>query len=168
MRTVVRVFDSISEHTGKVVLWAAIALVLVLCYEVTMRYVFDAPTNWVMETAMMLGGTIAALGWAYTHRHHGHVRVDVIYTHLSPRGKAIIDVVCSLVFLFPLLLILIYASVSWAEFSWVMNEKMVGSSWRPPAGPIRTLIPLGFCLFTLQCVAQFIRDLYLMIRNKPL
>jgi len=101
MRTVVRVFDSISEHTGKVVLWAAIALVLVLCYEVTMRYVFDAPTNWVMETAMMLGGTIAALGWAYTHRHHGHVRVDVIYTHLSPRGKAIIDVVCSLVFLFP-------------------------------------------------------------------
>lgn len=168
MRTIVRVFDSISENTGKVILWAAIALVLVLCYEVTMRYVFNSPTNWVMETSMMLGGTIAALGWAYTHRHQGHVRVDVIYLHLPPRGKAIIDVVCSFIFLFPLLIILIYASASWAVFSWEMGEKMVGSSWKPPAGPIRTVMVLGFCLFTLQCVAQFIRDLHLLIRKKPL
>lgn len=168
MRTIVRVLDSISERTGKIVLWAAIALVMVLCYEVTMRYVFNAPTNWVMETGMMLGGTIATLGWAYTHRHHGHVRVDVIYMHLSPRGKVIIDVVCSLIFLFPLLAILIYASASWAVFSWEMSEKMVGSSWRPPAGPVRTLMVIGFCLFALQCVSQFIRDLYLLIRNKPL
>lgn len=168
MRTIVRVLDSISERTGKIVLWAAVALVVVLCYEVTRRYVFNSPTNWVMETSMMLGGTIAAMGWAYTHRHQGHVRVDVIYMHLTPRGKAIIDVVCSLVFLFPLLAILIYASAKWAQFSWSMGEKLVGSSWRPPSGPIRTLIPVGFCLFTLQCVAQFIRDFYQLIRNKSL
>jgi len=168
MRAIVRVLDSISEHTGKIVLWAAVALVVVLCYEVTMRYVFNSPTNWVMETSMMLGGTIAAMGWGYTHRHQGHVRVDVFYMHLSPRGKAIVDVACSIIFLFPLLAILIYASASWAHFSWEMGEKMVGSSWKPPAGPIRSIVPLGFCLFTLQCVSQFIRDLYLLVRNKTL
>ncbi len=168
MRTVVRIFDSISEYTGKVVLWACVGLVLVLCYEVTMRYVFNAPTNWVMETSMMLGGTIAAMGWGYTHLHQGHVRVDVFYMHLSPRGKATVDVICSILFLFPLLAILIYASFSWAQFSWAMGEKMVGSSWKPPAGPIRTVVPLGFCLFTLQCASQFIHDLYLLIKDKTL
>lgn len=168
MRIIVRVIESISEYTGKIVLWACVALVLVLCFEVTMRYVFNAPTIWALETSMMLGGTIGFLGWSYTHRHQGHVRVDVFYTHLSPRGKAMIDIVCSLIFLFPLLIALIYASTSWMLFSWSMGERLVESSWLPPAGPIKTVMVLGVSLFAFQCVAQFIRDLCRLIKNKQL
>ena len=102
MINIVRFIDSISELIGKTVRWACVALVLVLVYEVIARYVFNAPTIWAHETAVMLGGTVVALGWAYTHRHHGHVRVDVIYTHLSPRGKAFTDVLCAFFLLFPL------------------------------------------------------------------
>jgi len=168
MRTIVRVIDSISEYTGQTVLWLCVALVLVLAYETTVRYVFNAPTQWVMETGEMIGGTIIVMGWSYTHRHHGHIRVDVFYSHLSPRGKAIIDVTCSLLFLFPLLAILLYTSTSWMLFAWKMGEKLVETSFLPPAGPIRTVIVLGLLLFAFQSVAHFIRDLYLLIRNKPL
>ena len=168
MRIIVRVIDSISEWTGKTICWFCVALVMVLVCEVTARYAFIAPTIWAHETSCMLGICIATLGWAYTHRHHGHVRVDVFYTHLSPRGKAITDVLCASLLLFPLLIVLICSAALWMWDSWSRGEVLIESFWYPPAGPIRTAVFLGLCLFALQGVAQFIRDLYLLIRNKPL
>lgn len=164
---IVRVIEFANGWTGRVARWACVVLIMAFMYEVTARYVFNAPTIWIYETSTMLGGTIAALGWAYTHKHHGHVRIDVFYTHLSPRGKAIVDVVGALLFLFPLLIVLIYASVSWMWLSWSVGEKLITSGWLVPAAPIRTVVVLGLCLFALQSVAQFIRDFYLLIRNKP-
>jgi TRAP-type mannitol/chloroaromatic compound transport system permease small subunit len=168
MRTVVRVIDSISEYTGMAVRWVCLALVLVLCFEVTSRYFFDTPTSWVSDTSSMMGGAIAALGWAYTHRHGGHVRVDVFYSHLSPRGQAILDVTLSLLFFFPLLIALAYVSWNKMWFSWAMGEVLNRSNWYPITGPIRTVVVLGLSLFALQGVAQFIRDLYRLARNQQL
>ena len=167
MRAILRVVDSISEWTGKAVRWLCVALVLVMTYEVTMRYVFDAPTMWAYETSVMIGGSIFVLGLAYVHRHRGHIRVDVFYEHLSPKGKAIIDVIFASLFLFPLLIILIDASVSYMWRAWLIGEKSVETYWYPPAAPFRTAVAIGFCLFLLQCLAQFVRDLYLLVRNKP-
>lgn len=167
MRSIIRVIDSTSEATGKIVQWACVALILVLCYEVTARYAFNAPTIWAQETSCMLGCTIIALGWAYTHRHHGHVRVDVFYAHLPPRGKVLVDVLCALLFLFPYLAILTYAAAGFMWVAWLENEVLIKTYWYPPAGPIRTVVFLGLCLLALQGVAQFIRDSYLLIRKKP-
>ena len=168
MRAILRVIDSISEWTGKAISWLAVALVMVIVYEVVMRYVFNAPTVWAYETSVTLGGTVYVMGWAYVHRHHGHVRVDVVYTRLSSRRKAIIDAICALLFLFPLLYILLDASASFTWHAWSVNERLIVTYWKPPAAPFRTIVMIGLSLLTLQCVAQFIRDLYLLIRNKPL
>ncbi|MBU2535217.1 MAG: TRAP transporter small permease subunit [Chloroflexota bacterium] len=167
MKTVVKVIDSVSEYTGRGVLWLTVALVLVLFYETMARQLFTAPTQWAFETAEMIFCTIAVLGWAYVHRHHGHIRVDVFYARLSPRGKAVADVVCSFVFLVPFLVYLVPTSFSSMMLSWRINEKLIESTFMPPAAPIRTVIVVGVLLFTLQCVAQFIRDLYFLLRNKP-
>ena len=168
MRAIVRVIEAISEGTGKVVRWACVALVLVLVFEVIMRYAFTAPTIWAHQTSVMLGSTFAGLGWAYVHRHHGHVRIDVFYARLSPRGKAIVDVLCTFFLLFPLLLVLIFLATKFMWTAWVEHEVLIESYWYPPSGPIRTITVLALCLFLLQGVAQFIRDLYFVIRNKPL
>ena len=166
MKSIVRLINSISEYTGKIACWACVILFLAMVYEVGARYIFDAPTIWAYETAMMLGATIAVLAWPYTHRHHGHVRVDVIYTHLPPRGKAIIDVVCFLLLFCPLLFVLIYAAGARMWLAWLRGEVMAEGYWYPPAGPVRTVIVLGLSLFTLQGVAHFLRDLHFLIRNK--
>jgi TRAP-type mannitol/chloroaromatic compound transport system permease small subunit len=137
-----------------------------MVYEVGARYIFNAPTIWAYDTAMMLGGVIAVMGWSYTHLYHGHVRVDVIYTHLPTRGKAIIDVVCFIVLFLPLLIVLIYASGDKALSAWETGERLTEGYWYPPAGPIRTVMVVGLFLFALQGVAQFIRDIYLLVRNK--
>ncbi len=167
MRTIIRSIDSISEWTGRSVSWVCVVLILVLCYEVLMRYVFNSPTFFAHELSTMIGGTIAALGWTYTHRHHGHVRVDVIYTHLTPRGKALIDVILTVLLFFPLLAVLIMNSTESLLFAIKMGEVLRGSFWYPPAWPIKMVMVVGLSLFALQGMAHFIRDSYLLIRNKP-
>ena len=167
MRTTLRVIDSISEWTGRLISPFCVALVVVLCYEVTVRYAFNAPTMWANELSMLMGGTIVAMGLAYTHRYDRHVRIDVLYGHLSPRGKALTDIILALIFFFPFLIVLTITAVEWMQFAWKMKEVSIFSHWYPPAGPSRTMVVVGFSLFTLQGAARFIRDLYLLIRNKP-
>jgi TRAP-type mannitol/chloroaromatic compound transport system permease small subunit len=167
MRIILRIIDNISEYVGKIFLWLVIALIGVLAFETIARYVFNAPTNWAYETSFMIGGALAAMAWSHVHKHHGHIRVDLIYTHVSQRARAAIDVVCSLIFFFPLLAVLVLGGYSSVEFAWRVHERFVESDWLPPAGPIKTVVYIGICLFALQAVAQFARDIYVLVRNKP-
>lgn len=167
MRKLVRFIDAISGYTGGFAKWLAFALILVVVYDVIMRYVFNAPPEWAYDSAIMLGGTIYVLAWAYTHRYRGHVRVDIIYANLSPRGKAIIDAAGTLFLLFPLLALLIEESFSFMWRAWKIGEIFRETYFYPPAAPFRTMVWIGFCLFTIQAIAQFIRDLYFAVKNKP-
>lgn len=74
----------------------------------------------------------------------------------------------SIIFLFPICIILISAGTKWAVFSWKAGEKMVESSWLPPAAPFRTVLVVGFILFALQSVSKFIEELYYLVRKREL
>lgn len=167
VRALLRVIDLISEWTGKLFSWLCIVLIAVMSYEVLMRYVFDAPTIWSFQVSAMLGASFYAMGWAYVHKHNSHIRIDIFYTRLSPRKKAIIDVAGTLLLFIPLFIVLTDVAVSTAWHSWLRNEKMYETHWYPPAAPLRTIVAIAICLFSLEAGARFIRDLYLLVRNKP-
>lgn len=168
MKKLVLFINTISETVGQIIKFLMMALVVVLCYEVIVRYIFNHPTNWVLETSKMLMGTFGSWGWAYTFLHQGHVRVDVFYTRFSRWGQALVNVLMSLIFLFPICAILVASSIRWATFAWKIGEKMVESSWLPPAAPFRTVVAVGFILFTLQSLSEFIQEFYFLIRKREL
>lgn len=167
MRTVTRVIDSISEWVGKTARWFVVALVLVVTYGIIKRHVFNAPELWPYEVAIMLGAAVWILGLSYVHRYDGHVRVDVIYSRLSPRLRGIIDVIGSILSFFPIFILVVYVSANWAWDAWVTDERMAETGWYPPAAPLRTVVMLGFLFFALQGVPQFVRALHLLRRSKP-
>ena len=90
--------------------------------------------------------------------------VDLIYTRLSDRGRALLNVICSLIFFFPLMTVMLVVATQWAIKAWRINEVMFNSFWYPPAGPYRSVFAIGLFLLVLQGVANFIRDLYMVIR----
>ena len=167
MRTVVRTIDSISEWTGKIGRWLGVILVVQVTYEVVMRYVFVKPSLWAYEISVMLGASFYILAFCYTHRHRGHIRVDMIYMRLPNRGRALIDVLGNLFLFFPFIILLVIISWDWAWYAWATGERMPFSGWWPPTAPLRTVVLIGISLFALQGTAHFIRDVYLLIRNKP-
>jgi len=166
MKAVFHTIDLISEWTAKAVSWLTVALVLVLVFDVTERYVFGGATVWAYETGTMLGATIYVMGWAYVHRMREHIRVDVIYVHLKPRAQLIIDVIGTILFLLPLLYVLLDTSIYYMMRAWRIEEKLAETFWYPPAGPFRTVVVVALFLLAFQTVAHLIRDFYQLVRNK--
>lgn len=158
----------LNEFIGQLIKYVLIGMVLVLFYETISRYIFNSPTSWALIVSKWLLGTLAVCGWGYTYKEGGHVRVDVIYSLLSKRKQALIDVVMTLIFLFPFVGILIRIATKMMLRSWKTGELIIESSWTPLAAPFKTIILIGLILFALQCIAQFIRDLYFLFKGRKL
>lgn len=165
VRRFVRVIDTFSEWTGRIASWITIVIIGVVVFEVVMRYVFNRPTTWAYETSFYLYAFLFMLGMAYTLSHKGHVNIEVVVSRLSPRVRAIIEVVCYLAFFFTFNTVLFVWGVDFARFSWAIRE-VTRSPWAPPVYPLKTLIPVAVFLLLLQGVAEFIRQLNFAIRGK--
>ena len=163
MDNILRFIDSTSTWVARFAKWLSVALILLLSFEVVMRYVFNSPTVWVMQTSMMVGGALIVLGWAYVLQQNAHVRVDVFYGRLSARSKAIVNTLGSVIILFPFVGFLAYKAAVQSVYSWNMNETMSETAWYPPIWPIRIVVFVGLALFVLQAVAQFIRELRVLL-----
>ena len=166
MKTFVRLVDSLSEWTGLVVRWLCVALVFIMSFEVLMRYAFNSPSFYSYEISIMLGTAIYALGWSYVHKHRAHVRVDIIHTNLSSRKRALIDTLGDVFIFLPFIVVLSISSFDWALTSWLQGEVSRKTGWYPPMAPIRTVVFLGLLLFLLQGIVEFVRNIYMLIRDK--
>jgi TRAP-type mannitol/chloroaromatic compound transport system permease small subunit len=168
LRRIVHRIDSISEWSGKIFSWFALPLVLFMSYDVIMRYLFQAPTKWAYETTWMLYGALFILGGAYGLKHKLHVRVDILYNRWSPRTRAIFDLMVYIVIFFPVFYILITHSIIYAYYSWQLWETSYISYWQPPVYPIKTVMVVGFVLFFLQGIAEFLRLAVLVAKGETL
>ncbi|MFC1931039.1 TRAP transporter small permease subunit [Chloroflexota bacterium] len=168
MKRTVSILENISEWSGKIACWFCISLVLLLTYEVFMRYVLYSPTIFSFEVATMIGVSIGSLGLAYCHLNNGHIRVDVFWRLLSPRGKAISDIIGFVIFFLPVVVTLVWISGKWALWSFVESEVMTKTYLYPPAWPVRAVMLIGMFLFVPQGIAHFLRDIHFVRRNETL
>ena len=155
----------VSEWSGKTVSGLIIVLVIAIAYDVTARYIFNAPTIWSFSVSYMLGGTFAALGLCYVYYYNGNVRVDIIYSRLSPKGKLIIDILFTVIFFFPLFFTLAKLFIQDALFSYSTHEVGFESVLYPVLWPFKTLLALGFSLLFLQGVATFVKDVAALVKG---
>lgn len=158
--------DRISGWTGWLAAWLIIPLLVVVVYEVIMRHVFNSPTQWGYDTSWMLFAAQFLIGSAYTLRQKGHIRIDIVYNLLSERGQLIHDLVCYLAFFLLPSVLFTWAGFHFAAEAWRAGEKLSTTNWFFPAGPPKSLIPLGFFLLALQSIAEFVRALKALAERK--
>jgi len=112
----------INEWIGRATAWLTLALVLVTFGVVVARYGFDLGSIAVQEVTTYLHALIFMLGAAYTLRHDAHVRVDIFYRRLSPRGRGWVDLLGTLLLLFPVCLFILWSSWDDVLESWRIHE----------------------------------------------
>jgi TRAP-type mannitol/chloroaromatic compound transport system permease small subunit len=156
--------DRLNTAVGRAVAWLALVVVLLEFALVVARYAFALGSIWLTETVIYAHATLFLLAAAWTLRAGGHVRVDVFYAEASPRTKAIVDLVGSLLLLLPFAAGLIWLSVPYAARSWAILERSQESSGLPLVFVLKTLIPLFAVTMALQGMAQAIRALAALSR----
>ena len=153
-----RIIDAVSEWIGKGISFLVILMVLLLVYEVIMRYAFNSPTVFAHETSLFLYGTTGMLAGAWVLRHDGHVKMDAIYGRLPLRTRAIMDLATAPLF-FLLVGVVLWTGWDMAYFSVKVNEH-TQTPWGPPYYPLKLAIPLSAFLLLFQGLAKFIRDFF--------
>jgi TRAP-type mannitol/chloroaromatic compound transport system permease small subunit len=156
--------DRLNGYAGEFVAYWAVIAVFVYYYEVLARYVFNSPTNWVHESMFLMFGMQYMLSGAYAYREDQHVRVDVLYTHFSTRGKAIADIVTS-VFFFIFTLTMLWTGYRFAADA-VNNGETSFTEWGIQYWPVKLAIPVGAALIVLQGLSKLIKDILIVTRRE--
>jgi len=168
---VTKILEAISTFNEKLALgarWIMVVLMIVVVHDVMMRYFFNAPTIWAFELAMILGSTGYLLSWGEVERAGRHLRVDVFYSMNSPRWKALIDTLGTIICWYPVYVVYLITGSKWAIRAWRIHEVMVESYWYPPAGPTRTLIVIGLTIACLQLTVSLIKNIHILRTGEPL
>lgn len=165
MKKAINFLEVINEKAGTVVSWCVILLVIVISIDVVLRYLFQFTYIWIVEIEIYLFGLLFLLTAGYTFKHGKHVRVDVFYTKLSNKGKAIIDLIGGLLFLMPWCYIVISSSWKYAYSSFLIKESSAQTGGLPALYLLKFSIVLGFVLLLMQALASILKAIDTIINN---
>ena len=166
LKKIVSTIDTISLASGRILVWWTVLAVVIITFEVVMRYVFNRPTNWGHESMTLIFGMQYILCGAYAHWAKAHVRVDVVYQALSPRNRARMDALTSLLFFF-YIGIMTYTGWFFYWQSQVIWEHSF-TEWGPSLYPVKFTVFLGTLMLLLQGFANFVRDSYFAATGRKL
>jgi len=150
--------DTFNIKQGDVSSLLALPLLLVVVYEVVMRYAFNAPTTWGFEATTFLYGVHYMLGLAYCDVYGGHVRVDIFTSRMPKRPQGFIGIITNLVFFMPVMVLMTIASWKYALTS-IAGRELNATSWAPPIYPIKTLMAISFSLLLIQGFSNLIHNI---------
>jgi TRAP-type mannitol/chloroaromatic compound transport system permease small subunit len=167
-----RFIDGLNDRVYAAIRWLTLAMILVGAYNALARYVTrwtGAPltSNALFDLQWYMFSVIFLLGAAYGLNRDAHVRVDVVYSRLSLRARAWIDVAGTTLFLIPFCVMMLITSWPAVRNSWIVRETSPD-----PGGlaryPIKTLILVCFALLLLQAVAVLIKRVAALRGRLPL
>ena len=164
-----RFIDTVNEWIGRLAYWLVLFMVLIGVWNVVGRYLgrlvgYNLTSNALIEIQWYLFDLVFLLGGAYALKHNGHVRVDIFYKDLSPRRKALINFVGSLV------LISFCAWVIYYSWGTVLNSWEIWEMSPDPGGlpryPIKSFIIIGLLLVIFQGISEAIKNLAILTDNR--
>lgn len=165
IRGYIKVIDSLNERIGEITSWLTIILVLVVSYDVFVRYLIGESSVGLQEIEWHIFALIFLVSAAYTLKIDEHVRVDVFYTRFSQKKKAWVNLLGSIFLLIPFCLIVIFASKDFVEISFRVKETSPDAGGLPARYILKAFIPISFVLLLLQGIALAFKS-FLQIKTK--
>jgi TRAP-type mannitol/chloroaromatic compound transport system permease small subunit len=154
--------DRLNDRIGVVVTWLSLVMVVLGAYNAVARWAtrfagIPLTSNAFNELQWYAFSVIFLLGAAWGLRHDAHVRVDVVYSRLSPRAQAWVNLLGTVLFLLPFCVLMVW--VSWPAVS---RSFAVGEMSPDPGGlprwPIKGLLLVSFALLFVQGLAVIVRQ----------
>jgi TRAP-type mannitol/chloroaromatic compound transport system permease small subunit len=157
IRRYVQFTDRISDYVG----YLAAALIFVmgatLMFDAFTRNVVNMPVHWAVEFTQFTLAAYYFMGGAFTLKNDSHVRMDLIYSSLSERGRAWINLATAVCLIFYLAVTLI-GGISSLEYAIETNERRF-SIWNPSVIPIKALLVACLVLMLMQAVSMVFKHI---------
>lgn len=162
MKNLSLIIDAFNKKIGHAVSWLSLLLVIVVCYDVVVRYVFKESSVALQELEWHLFAIIFMAAAGYTLLVDEHVRVDVIYTRFSFKTQAWINFFGSLIFLIPFCAVIIISSYDFVVNSFLNSETSPDAGGLPARYLLKALIPVSLFLLLIQGISQAIKSFFIL------
>ena len=153
----VKTIDFISLKTGRATMYLVFVMMFILILSFVTRNIINIPLIWIIEMAQFVMTGYYLLGGGYSMLTDDHVRMDLIYSKLKDKTKALLDSLTS-VFLVFYLVILLIGSISSLTYTIETNQRLF-TAWAPYVWPIKSIMTFGILLMLLQSISIFFKDL---------
>ena len=160
-KSFVHIVDATIERVGAATAWLVVLMVAITVFDVVMRYGLKQGSVALQEMEWHLFAALFLLAAAYTLKHDGHVRVDLLYRSrfFGPTTRKIIDVMGILCFLIPFCGAVIMTAWPFVLDAYQHSEHSPDPGGLPYRWIIKFMILLGFALLLLQGFANLLRTL---------
>jgi len=151
-----RAVDRLTAGFAVIADYLVLIAVLVSAGNALLRYVANISSNGMLEIQWYMFAGIVLLGASYTLRMNEHVRADLVYSALSPKGRLIVDIVGFTVLFLPVIGYLFTLTFPFFWRSFITGEGSMNAGglilW-----PAKATLPLGFALLFLQGLSELIK-----------
>ena len=151
-----RSIEGLNHLFGVVAEWCVLLAVLISAANAVIRYSMNYSSNAFLEIQWYLFGAVVFLGASFTLQKNEHVRVDILYSTLSKRGRLWTDALGFALLLLPVTIYLAALTLPFFLGAFRSQEHSIN-----PGGlilwPVKLVLPLGFALLTLQGVSELIK-----------
>jgi len=163
LKRVSAVIDGLNDRIGAAIRWLVLIMVLVGAFNALARWLtrytgVSLSSNAYLDLQWYMFSLIFLLGAAYGLNHDVHVRVDVLYSRLSKKARAWIDLAGTVLFLLPFSAVMLWVSWPAVANSWSIREVSPD-----PGGlaryPIKAVIIISFALLLLQALSQLVKQI---------
>jgi len=164
--------QTFSAWLGRLALWllllgtvGMIASMLIGVADVVGTKFFDWPVPGTLEFTESTMVLVVFGALAYAQERRAHIRVELLYSHVGPRGKSFMEAVTHIVaFIF-------FALMAWQGYvellySLEIMESTMGSV-RFPLYPARSLLLVGVALLLLRLAIDIVQDIGRLRRGEP-
>lgn len=151
--------EKIIRKQGDVTSFLVYPLLIIVVYEVFMRYVFNAPTTWAFEATTFLYGLHYMFGLSYADTHGAHVKVDIFSSMASEKVQAVLRIITNLAFFMPVTICLTLYGIKYAHNA-TLGLEVNSTSWAPPIWPLKILMALCLVFLLLQGIANLLKDIH--------
>ena len=129
-----------------------IFMMLLTCYEIIARYIFQTSPAWVLEICEYILLYVTFLGAAWLLKKDGHVKVDIVFSLLSLRSRWIVTIIICVLGALASLFITWYGTVSALDH--FRRGIEVIQTLNTPKWILLLIIPLGSLMLFIQLLRQ--------------
>ena len=129
-----------------------IGVMLYICAEVVMRYLFNSPLPGHLEGSELFVPIIVFFAISYTQSQNGHVGMTLVVESLPPRVRRRVEI-STLLLSVMTCAVLSFFSFKYAYNEWVIDDvTMTPPYWR--IWPSAAAIPLGYMMISIRLYLQ--------------
>ena len=165
MNTLINNLERFIDWTGRSVSWLTLLMVIITFIVVVLRYAFDIGWIALQESVTYLHAMVFLIGASWAMQQEAHVRVDIFYSRMSQKHKALVDLMGSLLMLLPVMLFIAWVSWEYVIDSWDVLEGSREAGGLPAVFLLKTLILIMSVMLIMQGLVQIVRSAQALREN---